>query len=217
MLRNLSEEGIGLWIPSPPPTALVPGAHLKGDIMIGHEIHPVELECMHLSDRLVGLKIVHRSELLAQIFRRMLEPSQKAEQLVANPSSGGEDPQTGVARLWFQSGTETELLVWYENEQRLIVGLQLSWSGSFVARERFHEPRTGYLGKTKQRLCGLNLSPAQLLIAHEPADPILLSQAAQFLMSVPPPLPGTLLWQFLETGEQVYLPETILTPLSKAG
>jgi hypothetical protein len=43
-----------------------------------------------------------------------------------------------------------------------------------------------------------------------------MSEAAQFLTSVPPPLPGTLLWQFLETGEQVFLPETTFLKLRVA-
>lgn len=216
LLRNLSEDGIGLWIPSPPPRELVPGVRLSGDLVIDHEIHPVELQCAHLSERMVGLRIVHQSDALARIFRRMLEPSTYAERLIVHPQSGQMDAVSGGTCLWYHCGSEAELLIWYAEAQRMILGIQLAWLGAFVSRDRTQPPLTGHLHRGVEKLRGLRLTREDLLVAHDQPDPNLLSRAAQFLTSVPLPLPGTLLWQFLESGECLYLPERTFLQIEKA-
>lgn len=216
ILRNFSEEGIGVWLPEPAPYGLTKGMHISGDIVIGQQIHSVQLEIVHQDRGILGLRITYKSIELAEVFRRLLEPSVYAGQLVANPKSGTKDPSVGIPRLWY--GTRgTELLVWYEPKDYLILGLQLRWLGQWVFREREHLPHTGYLEAFDQPNHGGRAKAGEILIHHQPADNELLQRAGQFLASVPAPLPGYVLWKFLENGKSVELPKGLITPaLSRA-
>ena len=209
-LRNFSQEGIGLWVPPPAPFGMNRGQRISGDIVIGSNIYPVQLEIAHTDTRTVGLKIVHKSPDLTEIFRLMLEPASHACDLMPHAGSGTEDPKLGYPRLWYAGGRATELLVWYNagssaDHRKMIVALQLCWLGKWVFREHQQPVQTGHLKDGFHNAAGFRVSPDELLKNHEEADQDLMHQAAQFLVAVPRPLPGYLLWQFLETGEQVYL------------
>ena len=205
-LRNFSEEGIGIWLNGAAPFGLTPGTRVSGDIVIGHHIHPVQLEVAHGSGHFAGLRILHRSEELARIFHELLEPVHHASTLQPDPSSGSEDRETGYRKLWYRGPSGNELVVWYTDPNRMIAALQLRWLGKWVYREQFKPPSTGHIADPTPALEGKRLSSSQMLLSHPEADGQILSQAAQVLAAVPFPLAGHLLWQFLETGEQVYLP-----------
>lgn len=209
ILRNFSEEGMGVWVPEPAPFGLTKGNHINGDIVIGNQIHPVQLEVMHQAKGIVGLRIVHKSVELSEVFRRMLEPTSYASELAPHAKSGTIDKSVGLPRLWY-STRGTELLVWFDAKTKMTMGLQLRWLGQWVFRERLHAPATGYLEAFEQPDHGGRAKPGEILIHHSPADAEMLQRAGQFLISVPAPLPGYLFWQFLESGRPMELPASLL-------
>ena len=209
-LRNFSEEGIGLWVPAPAPFGLATGSKISGDIVIGNSIHPVKLEIVHHSSRIVGLRITQKSLQLSGIFRELLEPAVHAAELRVQPGSGQDDPESGYAKLWYRSATGTELLLWYDS-QKMIQAIQLCWLGKWLFRQQFRHPLTGHLKDDPRQQTGTKVSDAELLLKHPEPDEEIINQAAQFLGAAPPPLPGYKLWQFLEMGEQVRLPDELFS------
>ncbi len=208
-LRNFSESGLGLWMPSPAPFGLHKGNHIHGDLEIENHIHPIELEVVHHSPRTVGLRIIKMSKELITLFRQLLEPVSFAGSLELHAKSGQVDPETGLLRLWLTGGGGTELTVWYNDLNRMIAALQLCWVGKWVARHQFQPSQTGLLCDDKRFRPGATVREEELIEKHETADPEILRQASQFLAALSPPWPGHLLWQFLETGEQIYLPASL--------
>lgn len=207
-LRNFSEEGIGLWVPAPAPFGLATGSKISGDIVIGNSIHPVKLEIVHHNARIVGLRITQKSTQLTGIFTELLRPAVYAAELVPQPGSGAEDQENGYARLWYRSPTGNELLIWYDS-QKMIQALQLCWLGKWIFRQQFRHPLTGHLKDDPRRASGNRVTDEELLLKHAEPDEEIINQAAQFLGAAPPPLPGYKLWQFLEMGEQVRLPDEL--------
>ncbi len=208
-LRNFSESGIGLWMTTPAPFGLHKGNRIHGDVEIDHNIHPIELEVVHHSPRTVGLRITRMSAELSALFRELLEPVSYAGNIEPHPSSGTVDAEVGMPRLWLTGRAGTELLVWYNDLNRMISALQLCWVGKWVSRHQFQAPETGFLADETRFRQGCVVREEELLQKHAAADPELLQHASQLLAALAPPLPGHLLWQFLETGEQVYLPAEI--------
>ena len=215
-LRNFSEEGIGLWMPTPAPFGLNKGNVISGDVLIGNEIHPVTLEVVRQAPKIIGFRIAQKSPELSQLFKEMLEPANYAYDVEAHSESGALDEETGWRRLWFQGRAGTELVVWFNEHTRSIHALQLCWLAKWVLRQQFCETETGWLCDETRPRSGKVVREEELLTRHKHPDADLVSQAAQFLGAVPPPLPGAKLWQFLETGEQVYLPEDCLAALKVA-
>ncbi len=210
MLRNFSEQGIGLWVPSPAPFALAPGTVMSADVVIDQDIFPVRLEIRHSSPGILGLQFTEISPQLSVIFDKMMEPAHYANSLDPHPQSRKEDVEFGHTRLWYTGQNGTELLVWYNDLQRTVMGLQLRWLGKWVFRSQFQQVQTGFLKDDEPATpSGLKVVPSELLVCHKTPDSEVLSQAAQFLTAVPPPLPGAVLWQFLEMGEQVFLPAAL--------
>jgi hypothetical protein len=205
-LRNFSESGIGLWMTTPAPFGLHKGNRIHGDVEIDHHIHPVDLEVVHHSPRTVGLRITRMSTELKELFTKLLEPVTYAGTLVSHARSGEVDSETGLPRLWLVGKGGSELIVWFNDLNRMISALQLCWVGKWVSRHQFRAPETGFLCDEKRYREGAVVRDDELLQKHSAAAPELMQQAAQFLAGLMPPLPGHLLWQFLETGEQVYLP-----------
>ncbi len=210
MLRNFNEQGIGLWVPSPAPFALSPGTEMSGDVVIGKDIFPVRLEIRHSSPGILGLRFTDISPELAGVFKRLMEPANYASQLEPHSKSRTEDSKFGHPRLWYSGPGGTELVVWYNDFQRMVMGLQLSFLGRWVFRSQFQEVRTGFLKDDFVPSLGIQIAESDLILRHEIADLDVLQEAAQFLASAPRPLPGGLLWQFLEMGEQTFLPEELI-------
>jgi hypothetical protein len=205
-VRNFSEEGIGIRVPEPPPGRFAKGARFGANLLINKNVYPVELEVTHQSPRWMGLKFLRNSDELTATIKKLLEPSLYAADLLPHPESGTEDPLRGQLRLWYVGKSGVELLVWYHEYQKTILGLRLAWAGKWVCREQLKPATGGYSpdGSNAQSEIPLHDSP-------------LLIEATQFLASVPPPLPATQLWQFLSTGEQVVIPDFNLEKLKAAG
>lgn len=215
-LRNFSEEGIGLWVPNPVPFGLATGSQIKGDIVIGNAIHPVTLALVHQSKTIVGLRIVEKSSQLTNLFRKLLEPAYHAAELIRlSPEEGEEDPVHGFKKLCYRSGSGNELLIWFD-PRHTIQALQLCWLGKWVYRQQFRHPITGYLKDVTPNAKGVKVSDSDLIFKHSEPEESILNEAAQFLGAAPLPLPGYRLWQFLEMGEQVSLPETLFLPAKVA-
>ncbi len=207
-LRNFSQEGIGLWLTPPVPFGLTPGSRLNGDLVIGKDIFAVQLEVVHQSTKVIGLKILHKSEQLSALFHSLLLPSNYACNMSVHRKSGDEDPQSGFCRLWLE-GESSELLVWYNGSIRMITALQLFWIGRLIYRQFQHPALTGLIKDDNHRVPGSVFLETDFIMRHPVADRELIQQAALFLTSIPAPMPGHLFWQFLETGEQVYLPASL--------
>jgi len=215
-LRNFSQEGLGLWVPAPPPFGLTPGSKISGDVAIGNEIFPVKLEVRHHSKQVLGLRIEHQSAALTKIFDILLEPATHAVDLVPHADSGKEDPENGFHRLWYVSPSGNELIVWYNDAQKLIQAIQLCWLGRWVYRSQLRLPQTGHLIDGDRKRPGKLVGPSELLLRQEEADEEILQQTALFLGATPPPLPGYRLWQFMEMGDTVFLPEEFFKALKVA-
>lgn len=210
-LRNFSQEGIGLWMPPPPPFSLAVGSQISGDIVVSNDIFSVQLDLVHFSKSVIGLRITQADPALNKLFHELLEPSTYAATLVPQVSDTPADPVMGGKRLWYKGEGESELIVWYNEFSRMILAIQLSWLGKWVFRKQFELPMTGHIhDELTSPLLGRRLQPEELLECHAKPDPVILQQAAQFLTSVPVPTPGHLFWQFLELGEQVFLPSESL-------
>jgi hypothetical protein len=209
VLRNFNEDGIGLWMPNPPPFGLEKGVKLNGDIVIDNQIFGVGLETVHADHGILGLRIINKSLELIDLLRQLLEPTEYANDLQPTPGCYTEDARKGFPRLWYQARGQTELLVWYHPDLKNIQALQLKWLGQWVYREFQKSAQTGYLAEVSLGKNGTQAEPKDLLIAHKTPEAEMLQGAAQFLGAVPPPLPGYLLWQFLETGGQIVLPSSV--------
>lgn len=205
-LRDISEEGLALWMPPPAPFGLTPGSKVRGDILVGQDIHPVELEVSYDENKLVGFKILHRSKALAKLLHELLEPCQDAARLKFHKLSGQLDPVVGQPRLWAQVAGSAELLVWYHEDSRMILGVQLVWQGQWVYREPWKTPQTGVFTEANFKLEGKKFHGHELLQVDKTPNQDRLLQASQFLSALYQPIPGHVLWLFLETGEQVFLP-----------
>ena len=209
-LRNFSEDGIGVLLIPPLKHGLTKGRTMSGDVTIGNQIFPVKLEAIHVSEKLLGLKIIHKSPELTQIFKDLLHPATYAMTLKERPESGTPDPVLGYNRLWYSGKGGTELMVWYNESSAMILSLQLCWIGKWVFRRQFQPTETGNLSDNSPKASG-SLRGDEVILHDTTVNRNTLQHAAVFLSACPPPLPGHLLWQFLETGEQVYIPRTFLS------
>lgn len=198
-IRNFSQGGVGLWM-GKSPYRLKAQERLKGNLGVRGCQYPVELEVAHISERGVGLRISHQSSELFEIFQKLLLPSQYAAQLLPHTDTLQLDPKDGFLRQRFIGPGESELLIWSEPEESLIQAVQLRFLGKVIFRRRGGELKSGSLLGSDDSSSG-----DSSIEWHLETDLDWVYQSAQFLTSVPPPLSGHLLWQFLETGEQVYL------------
>jgi hypothetical protein len=205
---------MGVWVPDRGQFGWKKGDHVKGEVVVGNQAYPVQVEVMHGTKGMAGLKIVHQSAELSALFNRLLEPTSFAHALVAHEKSAAIDRSVGFPRLWyFTEGAE--LLVWFDSKTHLLFGLQLRWVGQWVFRERRQPAQTGLLAPSQPIEAGSRARGAEIAVHHPEADTELLRRAGQFLVAVPKPLPGRLLWQFLENGQPIELPETLFSPPDK--
>jgi hypothetical protein len=214
-LRNFNDEGIGLWLPSPAALNLTPGSQMSADVVIDNQIFAVKLEIRHTSPGIIGLKFTKVAPELSSLFRTLMEPSTYAASLKMQKDSGAEDKSLGFPRLWYAGEGQSELVVWFNPFQRMIIALQLCWLGKWVYRHQFEPVQTGHLKNGVPPTTGTKVEGERLISEATEPDTDLLHQAAQFLTSLPVPLCGALFWQFLETGEQVYLPIELCPSIAK--
>ncbi len=215
VLRNFSEGGLGVLVRGAVPPVFTKGRSFRADLLVGSERHGVEVEVMRIGKGIVGLRITEKSKDLSLIFRKLLEPTSYAAELLENLQSTEVDRAVGFPRLWY-STAGTELLIWYERDTLSVLGLQLRWIGQWVFRERRQPPQTGYLAEFSGSNHGSRAKRNEIKTFHAIPDAQLLQRAGQFLVSVPRPLPGNLLWQFLENGMQIRLPEALCQTKKRA-
>ena len=97
-----------------------------------------------------------------------------------------------------------------------IKALQLCWLGKWIFRGQFKPIRTGYLAGDGRARPGGIIEKGEILEEHKTPDAVIMKEASQLLSSLAPPIPGYRLWQFLELGEQVTLPEESVLQLQVA-
>ncbi|MBI1859674.1 MAG: hypothetical protein HYR96_01995 [Deltaproteobacteria bacterium] len=199
LMRNVSEQGIGLWVPQEKAFGLTPKTKVNGDIVINNQIHPVTLEVVHSTKGYVGLKILKADRELTQIFESILEPSQYAARLVAEPGNGVEDPDTGLLTFTYRGGPQVKLSFWV-GPGREIKAVEIHLLDRWVRRNQFAPIQTGILPDSNELV----------LVVHDQPNPEFTQAATQFLGSVPPPIPSALLWHFMESGEIVHVHESLL-------
>lgn len=214
-LRNFNDEGLGLWLPQPLPYNLHAGLQISGDVVVGNQIFPTKLEVRHVSRTIAGLKFILIPPELKALFSQMIEPSTYATQLKLSEESTLEDPELGYPKLWYSGPGKSELVVWFNSYQRLIQAIQVCWLGRWIFRAQFQLIQSGMLVENFEPSGGIVKKGCLL---HQDSEPSreLLAKTAQFLTAVPEPLPGHLFWQFFELGEQVYLPEELVTKVKVA-
>lgn len=208
LLRNVSEEGIGVWLPKENAFGLTPKTRVSGDIVVNQIIHPVTLEVVHSTKGYVGLRIVNADPALTRALHELLEPSHYATALLPTGRCGNEE--SGFVEFSYRAGLAAALSFWV-GSTRDVKSLEVSVLGRWIAREQFGPTKTGVLPNEPKSVTGCQ---DELLLIHSDADPDFIQTAAQFLASVPPPLPGPLLWHFLESGEQVFVPDSLLKQIA---
>jgi len=207
LIRNFSETGVGIWLPHVPPFSLTQGSEITAELKIADRSFKVSLRLMHYTARVGGFEFKEIPSDLKAVLIQILEPSRFTRGMVQEAGSGEMDTLVGLPRLWYKAPGLSELMVWYQPPHRSIWMVQLCWSQHWIQRKQFESPLSGVLEKSQACGVGQLLSMNELSLVHSPADLPLLKEAAQILGALPPPLPGYLLWQFLETGEQVFLPD----------
>ncbi len=206
LLRNLSETGIGLWVPKERAFGLTPKTQVKGDIVIDRAIHPVTLEVVHSAKGYVGLRILHSDPVLTQVFRNLLEPSNYATDLLPTENSGKDDAGSGYIMFEYSSGPLVTFAFWVGRALD-VKSIQIRLLGKWVSRNQFGQIATGTLPETRKPSA---LTDDETLIIDDTPNSNAVSTASQFLASLPPPLPGAKLWHFLESGEQVFVSESLV-------
>lgn len=200
LLQNLSNGGIGVWIPKEISKKIT--RRTKAELLIGNQRYEITLELAHKKDNLVGFKLLETSEELKEIFRELLRPSRWAEEITFHPRSGELDSNTGFSRIWLKSNVEVELLIWHSHACA-IVAIQLCLFGKWIFRELDSEPQTGLLRTDESRMEGTRIKDTSLFLKHDEPLQEFIQEASQFLTSLPRPYPGQTLWKFLMTGKEV--------------
>ncbi len=194
-LRNVSENGVGVWVP------FTRFNKNEGHLRIGNESYAVKWKVVHLQNGVLGLEFTQAPKALEDHLSKILEVSCLAASLKFVPPIQ-EDFSTADHKMLDQGEGSSKLIVWFNPFQKMISAIQIEWQGNWVSR-KLHSP--GQTGKVRK----VNSSEVELIL-HEKIEPHLWQQAAQFLSSLPHPLPEAVLWQFLETGEQLYLEEEVI-------
>ena len=203
LMRNVSEEGIGLWVPQEKAFGLTPKTKVNGDIVIDRQIHPVTLEVVHSTRGYVGLKIIHADRELTKIFQSILEPSQYASRLVAEANSGHEEEDTGLRHFCYRGGPQVKLSFWVGPSLE-VRAVEIYLLDRWVRRNQFAPVQTGILLDSQE----------SVLHVHDQPSAEFVQAVTQFVGSAPPPIPAALLWHFLETGEQVFVSDTLLAKIA---
>ncbi len=214
-VRNISEGGLGIWVPEPMPTVL------KNDAICTFRLHWSKKESYELvarvthhgAPRLVGLEFKKISNELKQKLNEMLQPANFAMGMqVTQPPS--EDSQTGYDRSVYESPSGAVLTLWVQSGPQTLKRLHIEWNGQYAARSVGEPPEAGHSGSHFLE----NLSGKvgeKLVIADtstEEQKSKIFEQAAQILIAIDPPLPSNKLWQFLVSGEST---EVQLNPKNK--
>ena len=161
-VRNVSEGGLGIWVPEPMP------AVLRNDAICTFRLHwtkkeSYEMEARvkhHGAPRLIGLEFLKISNELKKKLHHMLQPANFAMAMqLSQPVV--EDSQTGYERLVYESPSGAMLTLWVQRGPEVLKRLHLEWNGQFAARSVGEPPEAGHSaspfvenlsGKTDEKL-----------------------------------------------------------------
>ncbi len=206
ILRNFSDEGLGVWIHPPLPKDLSKDSLIQAQVNLEDKSYSVELRLTHVSGRQHGLKILSESLELKMKLQKLLEPSLYAESLKLKVLANAEDPELHLPRVHFVGNGNSELTVWYHPGHRYIMAVQACFSGKWIYRTQGEGKKVGLLSEQFRGSDGLRILNTDLLALDSKELKNIPENASQFLTSLSYPLPGHLLWQFFETGETIFLP-----------
>ncbi len=192
-LQNFTDEGIGVYIPSPLPYGLHKGNIISGDIEIGNEIYGVKLEVIRHRKEIFGLKIIHKTQKLKEIFDKLLEPTYYASNLKLQLK----EFQNGIYKFLFIEPNGSELLFWCDKSGEIQL-LQLCWLGKWLFRDK-KSIQTGILKPKKTVLHYSIGAKNELLIRHSNADKSILEDTLQFLFQIRTPF-NIKLVEFVQSG-----------------
>lgn len=203
-IRNLSEKGMGVWVPATKVDknqVPAPEKTVSGEVSFVQKRFPVKWQVVHLTDGVMGIEFSEMPQELKTIFEKLLEPARYAASLKFIPPVKDE-LATGDQKMIYQGDAGSQLIIWFNPFQKMVSAVQVVCLGKWAYRKLYGTAQTGNFK-----------NPADLnsdLILHKQPNPEIWQQAAQFLTSLPHPLPESVLWQFFEMGEQVYLPEDFI-------
>ena len=209
-VRNISEGGLGIWVPEPMP------AELKNDAICTfrfywskNEMYELEARITHHgAPRLVGLEFKKISNELKKKLHEMLQPANFAIGMKQSEAAV-EDAETGYDRSVYESPSGAVLTLWVQSGPQTLKRLHLEWNGQFAARSLQEPPEAGQVASPfLQNLSASGVGPKDTVSTTEEQKSKIFEQAAQILIAIDPPLPANKLWQFLVSGETTQLPGT---------
>ncbi len=217
-VRNISEGGLGIWVPEPMPAVFKNGA------TCGFRFHwskkeVFELEARvrhHGAPRLIGLEFIKITDELRHKLYEMLQPANFAIGM-KETQAPTEDPQSGFERSIYESPSGAILTLWVQLGPQVIKRLHLEWNGQFVARTLQEPPEAGFCDGSPflDNLTGTSamVKNTNANTASDEDKSKIFEQASQILIALDPPIPSNKLWQFLVSGETTQL----LDPKAKVG
>lgn len=202
-VRNISEGGLGIWVPEPMPAELKNGAICTFRFHWSKkEVYELEARITHHgAPRLVGLEFKKITNELKKKLHEMLQPANFAigMKLTDTPK---EDLESGFERSVYESPSGAVLTIWIQSGPQVLKRLHLEWNGQYAARSIQEPPEAGQVASPfLQNLSAGGASPGDSLTTSEEQKSKIFEQAAQILIALDPPLPANKLWQFLVSGE----------------
>ncbi len=208
-VRNISEGGLGIWVPEPMPAELKNGAICTFRFHWSKkEVYELEARITHHgAPRLVGLEFKKITNELKKKLHEMLQPANFA--MGMKPcETPKEDTETGFERSVYESPSGAVLTLWIQNGPQVLKRLHLEWNGQYAARTVQESPEAGHVASPfLQNLSANGLGPEDSLATTEEQKSMIFEQASQILIALDPPLPANKLWQFLVSGETTQLPQ----------
>lgn len=114
-VRNISEGGLGVWVPEPTPTAFKNGAVCAFRFHWSKkEIFELDARVIHQgAPRFIGLEFKKITNELKAKLHEMLQPANFA--MGMKPTEGpSEDPSNGYERTVFESPSGATLTIWLQ-------------------------------------------------------------------------------------------------------
>ncbi len=209
-VRNISEGGLGIWVPEPMPAPFKNGAICTFRFHWSKkEVFELEARVKHHgAPRLIGLEFLKISNELRQKLHEMLQPANFA---IGMKQTQGpvEDAENGFERSVYESPSGATLTLWVQPGPQVLKRLHLEWNGQYAARSLQEPPEAGHSNASPFLD---NLTGASTLIKNTTTETAsdedkskIFEQASQILIALDPPIPSNKLWQFLVSGEATQL------------
>ncbi len=205
-VHNFNALGMGLRLPASLKERLLPGTPFSTLLHVDAHSYPVKLHILYSQDGYYGLAFDNIGADLSKLLRQFTAPFESALHLQPHSENGKIDPSTGFARAWYVHPPHSELVVWYNDLHQLIMQIQVCFEGFWIFRTAGKPIEGGKLEKHSGLPQGKKIPTQSKPLGTEAALQGHLQRAIQFLVALPPPWPGALLWHFLEKGEPFPIP-----------